>query len=160
MAEHAVHELKTWPEFYRAIIEGRKRHELRRNDRDIRVGDTLHLREFDPDTQEYTGASCRVRVTYTTAADSPCALSAFGLKPGFCILSISDAVNSHDALVEALRLARSWVEDTALACGGIYCTPENCQSARAAIDLVEIDAALSLAEGLKHYERTISGEVG
>ena len=43
-----VHELKTWPEFFTAMWEGRKPFEVRENDREYGVGNTLYLREFDP----------------------------------------------------------------------------------------------------------------
>ncbi len=43
-----THHLKTWPEFYQAVEEGRKTFEIRRNDRPYAVGDVLHLGEFEP----------------------------------------------------------------------------------------------------------------
>lgn len=85
-----THVLKCWPEFFDAIADGRKRHDLRRStDRDFRVGDNLHLREFDPSSDCYTGRSQTVRVTYVTSADLPCALSGEALSHDFCILSIA-----------------------------------------------------------------------
>lgn len=42
------HELKTWPEFYRSTQDNKKLFELRLDDRNFKVGDELHLREFDP----------------------------------------------------------------------------------------------------------------
>lgn len=42
------HELKTWPEFFRACRSGDKTFELRYNDRDYKVGDELELNEFEP----------------------------------------------------------------------------------------------------------------
>lgn len=42
------HELKTWPEFYRAVQENKKTFELRYDDRNYQVGDELILREFEP----------------------------------------------------------------------------------------------------------------
>jgi hypothetical protein len=39
-----LHEFKTVPPFYGEIAEGRKRFEIRRNDRDFRAGDFLYLR--------------------------------------------------------------------------------------------------------------------
>lgn len=45
MTEHV---LKTWPEFFRAIVDGKKTFEVRKNDRGFQTGDVLHLREFDP----------------------------------------------------------------------------------------------------------------
>ncbi len=85
-----VHELKCWPQFFRAIADGHKRHDLRRAcDRDFRVGDQMRLREFDPDTEQYTGREQTVAVTYVTSADQPCALSSGALHPDYCILSIA-----------------------------------------------------------------------
>ena len=83
-----THQLKCWPEFYQAILEGQKSHDLRRaDDRRFRIGDVLCLREFDPRTERYTGREQKVKVTYITSADVPCALSK-ALDPAYCILSI------------------------------------------------------------------------
>jgi hypothetical protein len=51
----AHHELKTWPKYFAAIRSGAKKFEIRRNDRDFAIGDTLILQEFDPDLDAYTG---------------------------------------------------------------------------------------------------------
>ena len=83
------HELKSWPAFFGPIAAGVRTHELRRNDRGFSVGDTLLLREFDPDQGAYTGAKQVVQVTSLTSAGVPCAVSAEGLHPDFCILSIA-----------------------------------------------------------------------
>lgn len=85
-----THELKCWPQFFSAIAEGRKRHDLRRSsDRDFVVGDRLLLREFDPGIGEYTGRSQLVVVTYITSHALPCALSGDALDRDYCILSIA-----------------------------------------------------------------------
>jgi hypothetical protein len=52
-----IHEIKTWPEPFQALREGR-------NDRDYAVGDVLILREFDPESGVYRPRSCRREVTY------------------------------------------------------------------------------------------------
>lgn len=82
------HELKSWPRFFHSIVTGDRRHELRRNDRDYRVGDRLVLREFDELLGAYTGRECMAVVTSITSRDEPCAVSAEGLNPDFCILTI------------------------------------------------------------------------
>jgi Domain of unknown function (DUF3850) len=88
-----LHELKCWPQFFDAIAKGKKRHDLRRAyDRDIRAGDRLRLREFDPGPKRYTGREQIVEVTYITSAEQPCALSERALNPDFCILSIMPVV--------------------------------------------------------------------
>lgn len=83
------HHVKSWPELFEAVSSGSKHHEMRRaTDRDYRVGDVLVLQEFDPATKSYSGREHRVRITYVTSAEFPCALSGGGLHPDYCILSV------------------------------------------------------------------------
>jgi hypothetical protein len=79
------HELKTWPTYYAAVAEGRKRFEARQNDRDFRMGDRLHLREWDPKAKAYTGRAAWYRVTYMMEGGVGLDL---GLPVGLCIMSI------------------------------------------------------------------------
>ena len=48
-----THDLKIWPEHFRAVASGEKTVELRTDDRGYEVGDELLLREYDPDTASY-----------------------------------------------------------------------------------------------------------
>ena len=64
MSAPRIHTLKIWPPFLELIAAGKKRFELRRNDRDYREGDVLDLVEFDPKIGGYTGRRLRVQVTY------------------------------------------------------------------------------------------------
>ena len=59
-----THDLKTWPESFDAVEQGRKTHETRINDRDFKVGDFLRLKRWDPAAGIYTGREIIVRVTY------------------------------------------------------------------------------------------------
>ena len=61
---HKVHELKCWPEFFKEVVSGNKTFEIRKNDRDFKVGDYLDLREFDPKTCKYTKKSAMYKITY------------------------------------------------------------------------------------------------
>lgn len=61
-----THELKTWPEYFQAVWNDEKTFEVRKNDRDYKVGDKLVLREYDP-TNGYTGSGLVVHVTYILA---------------------------------------------------------------------------------------------
>lgn len=49
------HELKCVPEPFQIKWEGKKEWEFRKNDRDYRVGDFLLEREYDPQTNTYSG---------------------------------------------------------------------------------------------------------
>jgi len=81
-----THELKTWPEPFGAVVTGRKTHEVRKYDRNFIVGDELLLREYDPDTQTYSGRNCLVRVKYVTQGGT------FGLPDDLCVMSIGDLI--------------------------------------------------------------------
>ena len=59
-----VHELKCWPVYFQDVLSGRKSFEFRKDDRGFKVGDSLHLREFDNVTGTYTGRECYRDVVY------------------------------------------------------------------------------------------------
>jgi hypothetical protein len=80
--EPATHKLKTWPEYYEAIIADVKLFELRVNDRDFQVGDYLDLQEWDPKTCEYTGRSTLRHVLYILRGPE------FGIAEGYVAMSI------------------------------------------------------------------------
>jgi hypothetical protein len=85
-----IHELKTWPDPFAAVLDGTKTHEIRVADRPYAVGDVLHLREWDPatawmTTAGYTGREVRVEVTYLTTGGS------WGMPEDRCVMSIRRA---------------------------------------------------------------------
>lgn len=63
VTEEIIHELKCWPEFFAALLDRSKTFEVRRDDRDFRVGHTLHLMEWSA-AHGYSGRELRFRVTY------------------------------------------------------------------------------------------------
>jgi hypothetical protein len=68
-----THELKVDPEFFQAVVDGKKNFEIRRNDREFKIGDILLLREtkypgyamnLDRAPLVYTGRETKRLITY------------------------------------------------------------------------------------------------
>lgn len=84
-----VHVVRSWAHLYDAIESGLKVHDLRKNDRDYKVGDHMILQRFDNVHGQYSGEEMRVEITYITGRDHvPCAFSSAVLEKDYCILSI------------------------------------------------------------------------
>jgi len=58
------HEKKIWPKYFQKILEGKKNFELRLADWECNEGDILVLREWDPESKEYTGRKLEKEITY------------------------------------------------------------------------------------------------
>jgi hypothetical protein len=112
-----THYLKTWPGPFAATLDGTKRFEFRRNDRDFRVGDVLSLHEYDPTSGTYTGRCADCVVTYLLTADD-----GFGIPHGYVVMSIREqAVRPVDHLAEIERLRAE--RDAALERVGLLMQP-------------------------------------
>ena len=57
-------EKKIWPKFFEKILTGEKKFELRLADFECNTGDILVLREWNPETKEYTGRTIEKEVSY------------------------------------------------------------------------------------------------
>lgn len=77
-----IHLLKTWPEYFEQIFMGRKTFEVRKNDRDFNTGDTLILKEWNPQSGEYTGRELARGVGFILHGNS------FGIEEGYCVMSL------------------------------------------------------------------------
>ena len=85
-----VHELKTDPQPFQAVLDDQKTFELRQNDRNFKIGDELHLKEtvyssaemVKGQPLEYTGRCIAVKVTF--ALYGPI----YGLQDGWCVMGI------------------------------------------------------------------------
>ncbi|MCQ2010570.1 DUF3850 domain-containing protein [Sporolactobacillus sp. STSJ-5] len=73
----ATHKIKILPKFFQAVGEGRKRFEVRENDRDYHEGDTVVLQEFV--VGKYTGFQITKQVGYVTN---------FEQKPGYVVFNL------------------------------------------------------------------------
>lgn len=81
--EKKVHNLKILPKYFQDVVNGKKKFELRENDRTFKVGDLLNLQEYDLEKQAYTGREVTARVTYLLG-------DFIGLKENYVALGISD----------------------------------------------------------------------
>ena len=75
---HKTVEKKILPLYMEAVATGEKRFELRKDEDDIQVGDTLILKEWDGD---YTGLTHTVKVKYVLRN-----VPEYGLQDGYCII--------------------------------------------------------------------------
>lgn len=88
-----LHELKISPEYFDAVAQGVKPFEVRKNDRDFKVGDVLCLCEGDKDNDRivtgthysgYSGRKTRKVITYILDAPDY-------VKEGYVILGLAPA---------------------------------------------------------------------
>lgn len=78
----SIHELKTWPFYFQEVFMGHKTFEVRINDRDFKIGDHVILKEWNPDTKEYTGREAARVITFILFGGS------FGIAPDHVVMSI------------------------------------------------------------------------
>lgn len=57
-----MHELKIYPKYFEAIIDGKKTFEIRKNDRGFQVGDRVVLKEWD--NIVYSGREIHAEIKY------------------------------------------------------------------------------------------------
>ena len=76
-----THELKCWPDIFQSVYTGEKEFEIRVNDRNFKVQDSLYLREYDPKSKTYTGRSAVKRITYMIQGE-------FGLPENLCVMQL------------------------------------------------------------------------
>ena len=76
---------KILPEYFQLIIDNLKSFEIRKDEDNIQAGDLLRLREWDDETQTYTGRGVTAEVTYVLR-DVP----QYGLAEGYCIIDLGN----------------------------------------------------------------------
>lgn len=86
---------KILPKYFRDVLDGLKTFELRKDEDDIQPGDTLVLKEWDPDEKSFTGWQVEKQVSYVLRK-----CSYYGLMDGYCIIGFAN--DSVDLEKEAL----------------------------------------------------------
>ena len=81
-----IHDLKILPEFYKAVADGRKNFEIRKNDRDFQEGEYLELREWTGES--YTGRSVIRKIKYILHDCTEESSFTMGLMDGYCIIGL------------------------------------------------------------------------
>nr|DAI75191.1 MAG TPA: activating signal cointegrator [Caudoviricetes sp.] len=71
-------EKKILPEYFNEVIHERKKFEIRKDEDDLQIGDSVILREWDG--EKYTGRETGRRIVYILR-DAP----EYGLMPGYVI---------------------------------------------------------------------------
>lgn len=76
-----THELKIHPRYFKDVMLGIKKFEIRLNDRNYQERDNLILKEWNPETNQYTGRQT-VRIVSDVFDNLP------GLLPNYVILQL------------------------------------------------------------------------
>ena len=93
------HDLKILPEPFRLVLRKIKNFEIRKNDRDYAVGDTITLKEFDG--KEFTGNEIKDRtITYIFKGGK------YGLSDEYCILQLDNAYIFDGLKIDTNRLMK------------------------------------------------------
>ena len=79
-----THEIKLHPEFYAAHMFGKKPWEIRKDDRNYQEGDAVHLREWSPTHNAYTGRHAYRFITYLLRGGQ------FGIAEGHVLFTLSE----------------------------------------------------------------------
>lgn len=78
------HHLKIEPQYFLDIIKNNKSFEIRKNDRDFKVGDELVLKEYDSKQNQFTGNQIKAEITYITD---------FAQQEGYVVMAINYKTN-------------------------------------------------------------------
>ncbi|RSK37485.1 ASCH/PUA domain-containing protein [Hymenobacter metallilatus] len=80
----STHELKVWPACFAAVENGTKPFDVRENDRYFQVGDMVLLREYEPESEQYSGRTTTRWISYVLNG------GCFGIAAGWCVLGFSE----------------------------------------------------------------------
>lgn len=89
-----VHHMKVWPHYFDAIILYGKRFEVRKNDRNYKVGDRMVMHVWDPIEQAYTQYGCTCTITYILHGGQ------LGIADDYAVLGFKLHAVTHDNLCQ------------------------------------------------------------
>jgi hypothetical protein len=81
------HELKIWPEYFEDVYNGTKTFEVRKNDRNFHVGDTVTLKEWDNNSFKYSQRQLSFVISHLLQGGQ------FGIESGFVVMSFSKIIS-------------------------------------------------------------------
>lgn len=87
-----IHKLKILPQYFETVKEGAKTFEIRKDDRDYKVGDTLILKEYRPllnIENRFSGEEIKKEISYVLKDCSD-----YGLEDGYCILGLKEPLRT------------------------------------------------------------------
>lgn len=76
-----IHRIKILPEYYTAVQVGKKNFEVRYNDRNYQIGDTVILQEWE--AGRLTGNQLKRKIEYMYLGEDM-----YGLEKGYCVLGM------------------------------------------------------------------------
>lgn len=74
------HELKIYPKYFEDVLSGKKKFEIREDDRRFCIGDVLILKEWD--NIKYSGREIKAKVSYLIDDKF------VGIQPGYVVMGI------------------------------------------------------------------------
>lgn len=77
-----IHELKVWPPYFNMLINNIKYFEIRKDDRGFDQFDVLILKEWNPETKEYTGQIVVRQITCIVPGGQ------FGIEKGYVAMGL------------------------------------------------------------------------
>jgi Domain of unknown function (DUF3850) len=76
------------PEYFVAVLSGRKKFEVRINDRDFKEGDKIYLKEYSHEQDKYSGRQIEAKIGYILDLEDFSKLSDVGWR--FVVFSLLD----------------------------------------------------------------------
>ncbi len=85
------HKLKTVNPYFADLWRGLKTFEVRKNDRNFRLGDTLILQEYNPADNSYSGREVHTSILYLILGGS------LGIEEGYCVIALGNRYRNDKA---------------------------------------------------------------